>query len=130
MNRVINAYFLGYIFTRMEKLQRSDVKLSERLASLGIMGEVIEGPLKSPVHHNTIVLRDLKGPSNGYKMMRKLLKPMKKQFTVFCDFYFFEKWSILYSKFIQLAKKYILLQMMRNVLKSDSETVTSDPITS
>ena len=37
-------------------LQRSDVQLSERLASLGIMGAQLRAPLKPPVHHSTIIL--------------------------------------------------------------------------
>ena len=40
-----------------KKLQRSDKKLSERLTSLGIMGDQSMAPLKSPEHHRTIVWR-------------------------------------------------------------------------
>ena len=40
-----------------QKQQRSDVQLSERLASLGIMGAQLRAPLKPPVHHSTIILR-------------------------------------------------------------------------
>ena len=39
-----------YAAVRLEKKQhRSDVQLSERLRSLGIMGDPIEDPLKPPV---------------------------------------------------------------------------------
>ena len=44
-----------------EKQQRSDVQLSERLASLGIMGDQLRAPLKPPLHHCTTVLSGLKG---------------------------------------------------------------------
>ena len=43
-----------------QKQQRSDVQLSERLASLGIMGDLLRAPLKHPVHHNTIIQRKYK----------------------------------------------------------------------
>ena len=45
----------------LKKQHRSDVQLSERLASLGI----VEAPIEDPSnHHNIIVLRGLRGPSN------------------------------------------------------------------
>jgi len=47
-----------------EKQQRSDAQLSERLASLGIIGAQLRVPLKPSVHHNTIVLRGLRGAFN------------------------------------------------------------------
>ena len=47
--------------TRLEKQSQSDVQLSERLASLGIMRAQLRAHLKSPVHRSTIVLRGLKG---------------------------------------------------------------------
>ena len=34
----------------------SDVKLSERLASLGIMGTQLRTPPEIPIHHSTIIL--------------------------------------------------------------------------
>ena len=37
----------------------TDLQLSESLASLGIMGAQLRPPLKSPVHHSTIILRGL-----------------------------------------------------------------------
>ena len=40
----------------LEKLQRSGVHLTERLASLGIMGDQLKAPLEQLQHHNTIVL--------------------------------------------------------------------------
>ena len=43
-----------------QKQQRSDVQLSERLASLGIRGTQLRAPLKPPVHHCTIVGRNWK----------------------------------------------------------------------
>ena len=48
-------------FPRQEKRHRSDLWLSERLASLGIMAAQLRAPLKPPVHHSTIILRGLRG---------------------------------------------------------------------
>ena len=43
------------------KQQRSHVQLSERLASVDIMGDQVRVSLKLPVHHNTVVLNGLRG---------------------------------------------------------------------
>ena len=40
-----------------KKQQRSDLQLSERLTCLGIMGDQLRAPLKSPVQHITIKLK-------------------------------------------------------------------------
>ena len=67
----VNGLFSGvmnnegpyHLFTsnRPEKKARSDLQLSERLASLGIMGDQLRATLKPPVHHRAIVLRGLRG---------------------------------------------------------------------
>ena len=56
---------------RQENRQRQTYQLSERLASLGIMGAQLRAPLKHPVHHSTIILRK---------------KEMETQFTQGCFF--------------------------------------------
>ena len=38
--------------------------------------------------------------------MGNVLKPVIKQFSDFCDFYFLQKWYILYSKFLENWPKY------------------------
>ena len=48
--------------TRLQKQPSEDGLLFEREAFLGHHGGPIEGPLKPPVHYNTIVLRSLRGP--------------------------------------------------------------------
>ena len=52
----------------LKKRQRSNVYLSERLASLGIMGPAL---LKPHVHHSIMVLRGLKGVLNWASIMPK-----------------------------------------------------------
>ena len=48
----------------MEKRQRSDVKLSESLTSLALIGAQVGAPWNPSDHHSTIVLRCLKGTLN------------------------------------------------------------------
>ena len=48
-------------FLQAGKPPTTDLQLSERLASLGIMGAQLSAPLKPPIHHSTIILRELRG---------------------------------------------------------------------
>ena len=57
----------------LEKLQRSGVQLSERLASLGIMGAQLRVPLKHPVHHSTIILRGLRNWQHSFLSVQALI---------------------------------------------------------
>ena len=51
--------------SRLVKMQRSDVQLSERLGCLCIMEIKLRATLKPLKHHDTMVLRGLRGPSIG-----------------------------------------------------------------
>ena len=53
-NIVFSVYSHESVYS--QKQQWSGVQLSERLASLGVMGVQLRAPLKLPVHHCTIVL--------------------------------------------------------------------------
>ena len=53
----------------LEKQHRSDLQLSERLASLGILGAQLRFPLKPPIHHITIILRDFRRALNWVPIM-------------------------------------------------------------
>ena len=54
--------------TSLDKKPQSDVELSKRLASLGIMGAQLRAPLKPLGHQTSMVLRGLWGPLIGPKM--------------------------------------------------------------
>ena len=65
-----NYWHEYFRITRQEKLQRSDVQLSERLGCLGIMGVILRATLlKLLEHHSTIILRGLRGSSIGPPIM-------------------------------------------------------------
>ena len=57
--------------SRLVKMQRSDVQLSEWLGCLCIMEIKLRATLKSLEHHDTMVLRGLRGPSIGPPIMQR-----------------------------------------------------------
>ena len=66
---------------------------------------IIKIPKFGPIQINDMQTQKWSNKGFGLKKMRNILKPMKNYFSFFHDFYFLEKWWILYSKYLENVQR-------------------------